>query len=85
MNFNFPISAYPAGQYGYSVANAPAVEGEQQTQRADAQVTVNYPAGLGTAVNANFKGTESNSTSPSTTVTLQNSNGDSGATNGQLQ
>ena len=43
-------------------------------------VIVNYPAGLGTSVPANFKGADS-TTSPSATVTLQqNDSADSGAT-----
>ena len=52
-NFNYPINVYPAGSYGYSVS-APA-EGEGGTHDGETPVTVNYPAGLGTSVSANFK------------------------------
>ena len=52
-NFNYPINAYPAGSYGYSVTPANGA-----VSRAG-DTTVNYPAGLGTSVSANFKGSGS--------------------------
>ena len=50
-NFNYPINVYPAGSYRYSPT--PAEPGHADI--AAPQVTVNYPAGLGTSVSANFK------------------------------
>ena len=57
---------------------------QQPAARADAtpQVTVNYPAGLGTSVVANFKNGTSSGSSSSNSVSLQN--GDGGGT-GPLQ
>ena len=71
-NFNYPINVYPAGSYGYSVS-APA-EGEGGTHDGETPVTVKYPAGLGTSVSANFKGTIDNN--PLLSVIMANCSGD---------
>ena len=57
---------------------------QQQPAAREGETIVNYPAGLGTSVAANFKGTNGGANSPSTTVTLQSGSG-SGGTTGQLQ
>ena len=67
IGYNYPINVYPAGNYGYSVTPAGDAGRVGET-------TVNYPAGLGTSVSANFKDS-GNAASPSTTVT--NGSGDS--------
>lgn len=69
--YNYPINVYPAGSYGYTVS---AASSEEVQSKADPQVTVNYPAGLGTSVAANFKN-DSNAASLSTTVSLQQDSG----------
>ena len=79
--YNYPINVYPAGNYGYSVT--PAEDGA--AARAGETVTVNYPAGLGTSVSANF--TNGNAASPSTTVSGSSNAlgfGGSNNTNGPL-
>ena len=48
IGYNYPINVYPAGNYGYSVTPADGVVGRA------GETTVNYPAGLGTSVSANF-------------------------------
>ena len=57
--YNYPINVYPAGSYGYTVS--------PQGGDAGTPVPVNYPAGLGTSVAANFKGS-GNEASLTTTV-----------------
>ena len=80
IGYNYPINVYPAGNYGYTVK---AEEGGAAA-RADAapQVTVNYPAGLGTSVSANFKaGTNNvNNITGSTATTVSFNSGQSGST-----
>ena len=53
-NFNFPISAYPAGSYGYSVG----VAGEDGQVQSPVTTNVSYPAGLGTSVPAYINGSQ---------------------------
>ena len=49
-NFNFQISAYPAGSYGHSVD----VAGDDDAIINPVTTTVSYPMGLRTGVSANF-------------------------------
>ena len=75
--YNYPINVYPAGSYGYSVTQQ-----DQDVQSKADPVTVNYPAGLGTSVSANFKNTNTASltttmsgTSDSLSFGVDNTNG----------
>ena len=54
MNFNFPINAYPAGSYEYSMG----VAGDNGDVASPVTTTVNYPAGLGTSVPTNINGSQ---------------------------
>ena len=62
--YNYPINVYPEGSYGYSVT--PAASGGVGSRAGE--TIVKYPAGLGTSVAANFKGT-TDAASSTTTVT----------------
>ena len=63
--YNYPINVYPAGSYGYTVSPQGGDAGRAS------ETTVKYPAGLGTSVAANFKGTDA--ASSTTTVTNESS------------
>ena len=69
--YNYPINVYPAGSYGYSVTQQ-----DQDVQSKADPVTVNYPAGLGTSVSANFNNGDTAS------LSVQISNGGNGDTLG---
>ena len=62
--YNYPINVYPAGNYGYSLT--PAEAGGVGAR--DGETIVKYPAGLGTSVSANFKGSVSGDNITSSTT-----------------